>query len=340
MYRGHERATGKVVAIKVIDLELSHDELVTVQREIAVLSQVRSPCITAYYDSFLADAQLSIVMEYCGGGSCADLLDAKLLRAQHIPTILREVLHALVYLHGEHKLHRDIKAANVLLASDGAVKLADFGVAGQLTAAVKKDSAFVGTPYWMSPEVVKQSGYDAKADIWSLGILAYELAEGDPPYANLHPMKVLHLIPRNPPPALPPKHDKQLCAFVQLCLQRDPKQRPMAAELLRHKLIRNAAPTTVLAPLAAQRKRRALHEPSSIQPVGAATPDEAMWDFGTRTHRARPGAVRDGAMWDFGTRTHRARPGAVRDGDDAPRSPSLVSTWKSRMTTVLGGAPR
>lgn len=308
------RGSGKLVAIKVVNLELSHDELLSVQREIAMLSQVRNPCITAYYDSFLLDSQLSIVMEYCEGGSCADLLDAGLLHEEHIAPVLREVLHALVYLHSENKLHRDIKAANILISHDGGVKLADFGVAGQLTAAAKKDSAFVGTPYWMSPEVIKQSGYDTKADIWSVGITAYELAEGDPPYANLHPMKVLHLIPRNPPPTLPARHYKLLQDFVQQCLTRDSRQRPSASELLRHKAIRTAAPKAILAPLASRHAQRAREEPPNIQPVAS--------------HEAAP------ELWDFGTRQHRARPGAVHD----PATPhaSTAGSWKSRMTSLFG----
>ncbi|ORY48623.1 Pkinase-domain-containing protein, partial [Rhizoclosmatium globosum] len=242
VYKGIHIETQNPVAIKVIDLDAAEDELEDIQQEINILKQLHSDHITKLYGSYIRGSSLWIVMEYCAGGSCLDLMRSGVFEEGYIAIVLKELLKGLEYLHSEDKLHRDIKAANILLCSDGSVKIADFGVSGQISATmtIKKMNTFVGSPFWMAPEVIQQTGYDKKADIWSLGITALELAKGFPPYADLSVPKALFLIPHNEPPKLEGNFTRGFKEFVALCLQKDPQKRPHASELLKHRFIKAA----------------------------------------------------------------------------------------------------
>ncbi|KAK4048897.1 hypothetical protein OIV83_004453 [Microbotryomycetes sp. JL201] len=239
VYKALHLPTSRPVAIKQIDLDDSEDEINEVQLEIAHMSDCDSPHVTKVFGSFVKGYKLWIVMEYLAGGSCLDLIKPGPLAEMHIAILCREMLLGLQYLHKENKIHRDIKAANILLSAAGSVKLADFGVAAQLTATLGRRNTFVGTPYWMAPEVIRQSGYDSKADIWSLGITAIELAKGEPPLAEYHPMRVLFLIPKARAPSL--EGPEFGAAFKEF--------RPSAKELLQHRFVKYARKTSHLTDL-------------------------------------------------------------------------------------------
>jgi len=189
-------------------------------------------------------------MEFCGAGSVSDLMRItdKTMNEEQIAVILKDALKGLIYLHSKRKIHRDIKAGNILLNNKGEGKLADFGVSGQLSDTMAKRQTVIGTPFWMAPEVIQEVGYDVKADLWSLGITAIEMAEGKPPYSNIHPMRAIFMIPSRPPPKLtePDKWSKEFNDFVVHCLTKNPEQRPPATDLLKHAFIAKAKTSTIL----------------------------------------------------------------------------------------------
>ncbi|XP_055351310.1 serine/threonine-protein kinase 4-like [Paramacrobiotus metropolitanus] len=247
VYKAIEKESGMVVAIKQVSLDASLQDII---QEISIMQQCDSPHVVKYYGSYFRDSELLIVMEFCDGGSVSDImrLRKKTLAEDEIATILRDTLKGLQYLHEIRKIHRDIKAGNILLNTDGNAKLADFGVAGQLTDTMAKRNTVIGTPFWMAPEVIQEIGYDTMADIWSLGITALEMAEGKPPYGDIHPMRAIFMIPSKPPPTFrePDQWSAEFIDFVSKCLVKDPEERATAMDLLEHEFIRNCKPISIL----------------------------------------------------------------------------------------------
>ncbi|XP_066552659.1 mitogen-activated protein kinase kinase kinase kinase 3 isoform X7 [Amia ocellicauda] len=241
VYKARNVNTGELAAIKVIKLEPGEDFAV-VQQEIVMMKDCKHSNIVAYFGSYLRRDKLWICMEYCGGGSLQDIYHVTgPLSESQIAYVSRETLQGLYYLHSKGKMHRDIKGANILLTDNGYVKLADFGVSAQITATLAKRKSFIGTPYWMAPEVAaveRKGGYNQLCDIWAVGITAIELAELQPPMFDLHPMRALFLMTKSnfQPPKLKDKikWTNNFHHFVKMSLTKNPKKRPTAEKLLQH----------------------------------------------------------------------------------------------------------
>ncbi|XP_053730177.1 mitogen-activated protein kinase kinase kinase kinase 3-like isoform X6 [Synchiropus splendidus] len=244
VYKARNVNTGELAAIKVIKLEPGEDFAV-VQQEIIMMKDCKHSNIVAYFGSYLRRDKLWISMEYCGGGSLQDIYHVTgPLAESQIAYMSRETLQGLYYLHNKGKMHRDIKGANILLTDNGYVKLADFGVSAQITATLAKRKSFIGTPYWMAPEVAaveRKGGYNQLCDIWAVGITAIELAELQPPMFDLHPMRALFLMTKSnfQPPKLKDKlkWTNNFHHFVKLALTKNPKKRPTAEKLLQHPFV-------------------------------------------------------------------------------------------------------
>lgn len=247
-------STGNVVALKIINLDTEDDDVGDIQREVALLTQLRdAPNVTQYYGCYLDGPRVWIVMEYAQGGSVRTLMKASMdgvLEEKYVSVITREVLMALGYLHKSNIIHRDLKAANILVTAAGKVMICDFGVSALLVTASSKRNTLVGTPHWMAPEVAHASSYDTKADIWSLGILIYEMIKGSAPNSHIvDQVKLVQMIPRMKPPRLiEGEGSKELREFVSNCLRELPNDRLTADELSRTKWIKSIAkvPVTTL----------------------------------------------------------------------------------------------
>ena len=240
VYKVQDKYTNKIYAAKISSLYTNNLE--SNKKEINVLKQCNSPYIIHYYGSYIKNKTIWIIIEYCDAGSVLDLMriSNKNLNEQQIASIISMVLKGLIFLHEQKKIHRDIKAGNILLSNNGYAKLGDFGVSAELMHSFSKKVSKIGTPYWMSPEVISQNKYDCKCDIWSLGITCIELAEGEPPYSEVRTFLVMKKIINNPPKGLsnPELWTQEFNDFVGKCLTFEPEKRPSAKTLIKHDFIK------------------------------------------------------------------------------------------------------
>jgi len=239
VYEAINLKTNKRCAIKMTDIQ----ELEQVKTEISMQTMSKHPNVVGYLETYQTSEHVWMVMEYIEGGPLTDLVDiGKVWKEKHIAYVCREMLKALAFVHSQHRLHRDIKSDNVLVDLDGQIKLADFGFAVGLTTEKKKRQSVVGTPYWMSPELIRGLPYDAKVDIWSLGITLIEMCEGEPPLMDKPPLRALLLITTQGTPKLqnPQRYSRELIHFMNRSMDMNPEKRSSAAMLLMHPFIRKA----------------------------------------------------------------------------------------------------
>ncbi|XP_013776556.1 serine/threonine-protein kinase PAK mbt-like [Limulus polyphemus] len=245
-----EKSSNRQVAVKKMDLrKQQRRELLF--NEVVIMRDYHHPNIVEMYNSFLVGDELWVVMEFLEGGALTDIVTHARMDEEQIATVCNQCLKALAFLHSQGVIHRDIKSDSILLASDGRVKLSDFGFCAQVSPDLLKRKSLVGTPYWMAPEVISRLPYGPEVDLWSLGIMVIEMVDGEPPFFNEPPLQAMRRIRDMPPPKLKNTHkvSPRLQGFLEKMLLRDPSQRATACELLQHPFLRQAGPPSLLVPL-------------------------------------------------------------------------------------------
>ncbi|KAF8399707.1 hypothetical protein HHK36_015577 [Tetracentron sinense] len=347
VYRALCIPLNEIVAIKVLDLEKCNNDLDGIRREVQTMSLIDHPNVLRAHCSFTAGHSLWVVMPYMAGGSCLHIMKSSQpdgFEEPVIATLLREVLKALVYLHAHGHIHRDVKAGNILIDSNGAVKLGDFGVSACMYDTGDRQrsrNTFVGTPCWMAPEVMQQlHGYDFKADIWSFGITALELAHGHAPFSKYPPMKVLLMTLQNAPPGLDYERDKKFSKsfkeLVAACLVKDPKKRPTSEKLLKHHFFKHARSNEYLArsildglhPLGERFKILKAKEADFL------AQNKAM--YGDKEQLSQQEYIRGISAWNFNLEDLKKQAALIQDYDDIANTeyPDLSSKWNDEYDNV------
>ncbi|KAG9449949.1 hypothetical protein H6P81_009914 [Aristolochia fimbriata] len=351
VYRALCIPLNEIVAIKVLDLERCNNDLDGIRREVQTMTLIDHPNLLRAHCSFTAEQSLWVVMPYMAGGSCLHIIKSAYPEGFEEPviaTLLREVLKALVYLHSHGHIHRDVKAGNILVDSNGSIKLADFGVSACMFDTGDRQrsrNTFVGTPCWMAPEVMQQlHGYDFKADIWSFGITALELAHGHAPFSKYPPMKVLLMTLQNAPPGLDYERDRRFSKsfkeMVAACLVKDPKKRPSSEKLLKHHFFKHARPPeyltrSILEGLAPLGERfRAL----KVKESDFLVQNKAM--YGDKEQLSQQEYIRGISAWNFNLEDLKAQAALIQDDEGMPNQEADTSNNLKKGGDVRGGVPR
>lgn len=336
------------VAIKIMDLEKITTSFEDIRAEVQTMKMTNHPNVLKCYCSFVHKDQLWLITQLMDKGSCLHLMNylkkkgqGEGLKEEYVAIILKETLKGLQYFHENGQIHRDIKAGNILLDKDGRVLIADFGVSGWLMEGGdrrKNRQTFVGTPCWMAPEVMEQlRGYDYKADIWSFGITALELAKGYAPYARYQPMKVLMLTLQEDPPSLKTYEDdgnghqfsRHFKDIVKLCLQKDPAKRPTTSTLLKHSFFKKAGEPSTLA-------KELL---SKVEDIGASSMTSGISDAlpGTGPLYAKVNKMPLGAEESEGTQYVPGTTWVFDDEEDSNKEKLSIDDFASQFEDMTGG---